>query len=140
LSEAFLGPIFKLGYSLENHKWELGPQHEASSMSGYALHHMSQEAPSCTVFRSSRDDDAPYYALDAEPEGGGGKLLSFDGLRSIEAARDTKFDLSYLNGSLVLGIGWDPLRNKTYELLHGAGAHPDIDVCVYPVRDKKSER
>ena len=127
-----------LGYKAENQKWELPPSHQPADgpedMIGYTLFRMSQETSSTVCFRSNRDDDAPYRPGGNSVEGGGGAFVTLDSLRSVEVAPDTKVDLSFIRGSFVLGLGWDPLRNKTYDMIHGSGAPPDIDVCVYAVR------
>ena len=142
LTEGIILPITGLGYKPENHKWELPPSHANVSppedMAAFALFRMSQETPSTLCFRSAREDDAPYRPGAASVEGGGGAFVRLDSLRSVELAPNSKVDLTPLNGSFVLGLGWDPLRNKTYEMIHGAGAPPDIDVCVYAVRGLRS--
>ena len=69
-------------------------------------------------------------------EGRGGALVAFDWARSIEAAPGARFDVSAMaSGGLVVGIGWDAMRNKTFEKLYGNGAGPpDLDVAVYSNR------
>jgi stress response protein SCP2 len=66
-------------------------------------------------------------------QGGSGELLRFDIGASIEAAANTRFDLDTPSGTYVFGLGWDPLRNATFEKLYGASQPPDIDICVYAV-------
>jgi stress response protein SCP2 len=66
-------------------------------------------------------------------QGGNGELLRFDSGASIEAAPNTRFDLDTPSGTYVFGLGWDPLRNATFEKLYGANQPPDIDICVYVV-------
>ncbi len=66
-------------------------------------------------------------------QGGDGKLLKFDAGVSIEVAANTRFELDSPTGAYVFGLGWDPIRNATFEKLYGANQPPDIDICVYTV-------
>ena len=42
----------------------------------------------------------------------------------------TPFAQNSFDGGVVIGAGWDAGRNKTYEMIHGPQAVPDIDLCI----------
>lgn len=124
MCECFVAPINRLGYRLENPAWELSAKEREKHLVGYAL-----KTPHVKIFVTDEDCEA-YYPGGGSLVGGSGETVKVDPERSLELAADTVFSLAGRD-LLVFGVGWSPLRNKTYEMLMGQNKAPDIDLVVY---------
>ena len=136
LTEGFLMPISGLGYIYDDSPTNRQPTTIASPLKKVmstagdvevCFVHTDRAALGATL--RPKNSLTPGYDL----EGRGGALVAFDYARSIEAAPGARFDVSAMaGGGLVVGVGWDAMRNKTFEKLYGnGGGPPDLDVSVY---------
>jgi hypothetical protein len=96
--------------------------------------HLCRKGCTCLIWQHAHFAElGPSFRPVVDVQGGDGQLLRFDAGASIEAAANTRFELDSPTGTYVFGLGWDPLRNATFEKLYGANQPPDIDICVYAV-------
>jgi len=123
LSECFITPIARLQYRLENPTWELGKKQEKEII-GYSL-----VTTHTRVFVTDEDTQA-YYPGGGALVGGKGQTVTMDPERSLDLLPDTTFNVANRD-LLVFGVGWSPVRNKTYEMMMGNNRPPDIDLVIY---------
>ena len=87
------------------------------------------------LFRISKEaaDGAPNYRpFASEKVGGGGTEIAENPRAALTLLPDTIFHLGERNEMpVIFGVGWDAGRNKTYEMIHGTTAAPDLDLEVY---------
>jgi stress response protein SCP2 len=132
LTEAFLIPLTGLGYVFDDTADRRVPTTIATPLKRL-MSGGHGEVELCFVHADRAALGGTFRPAVAELEGGGGALVAFDWARSIEAAPGARFDVSAMaRGGLVVGVGWDAMRNKTFEKLYGnGGGLPDLDVAVY---------
>lgn len=133
VTEGFLMPIFALGYYLDVGIASTGAVVKGGIGRALATFQACGAAGEVTFIHGDRGTIGPVFRpAPPVPEGGGGALLAFDWTRSIEAAPRTRFDVTQMAGNgLVVGVGWDAMRNRTYEKLYGGSGPPDLDVACY---------